>query len=225
MDLEHFESSFDDLLEEGESLSDQTEKERIEREIRATEASIAASKESLKGKIARAHAPLRREINKAIKKQEVYLDELKNQRDIIFKRIKGYERGSPEEDTAKAVLKAIRSGKMPSATPSQAMRGMGPQTVVIPPQSQDTGEMARMGQLVGQNLVNQITTKIHNDLAPKLNKITNALRTSAYQTDATNEHNVILRRDDFRRKVIDELKDLSNELPESHPVRRKINRL
>jgi len=74
-------------------------------------------------------------------------------------------------------------------------------------------------------MVEEIVKNLTDKLLPRLKKIDKRLKLAQAQSQATNEHNILMERALFRQQVIDELKWLSQLLPANHPVRLRINGL
>jgi hypothetical protein len=74
-------------------------------------------------------------------------------------------------------------------------------------------------------LYSKIIDRVNKRLTPQINEMDKALFLSDMQTRATNEHNLKMNKDVFRKEVTKELKQLAKYLPSNHPVKTRINRL
>jgi hypothetical protein len=95
-----------------------------------------------------------------------------------------------------------------------------PSTIVSAPrQSPEFADLQRT------QMVDEIVKNVTQRLIPRLKKIDKRLKLAQSQAKATDEHNIIMERELFRNKVINDLKWLSQMLPDGHPVRARIDRL
>jgi hypothetical protein len=80
----------------------------------------------------------------------------------------------------------------------------------------DLGVVAR----AAENELNQIPKEITDRIIPKLQEILKLLKLSKIQADATNEHRMIVKSDEFKRKVLTDLNRINRYLPMNHPFQR-----
>lgn len=90
---------------------------------------------------------------------------------------------------------------------------------------QSPGETGEFGDLARKDMVADIIKNITDTIVPRLKKIDKRLRLAAAQAQATDEHNILMEREMFRQKVINDLQWLSQILPPGHPVKTTIDRL
>lgn len=89
---------------------------------------------------------------------------------------------------------------------------------------QSPGETGEFGDLARKDMVADIIKNITDTIVPRLKKIDKKLRLAAAQAQATDEHNILMEREMFRQKVINDLQWLSQILPPGHPVKTTIDR-
>jgi len=94
-----------------------------------------------------------------------------------------------------------------------------PMMIQAPQETSDFKDLQR------SQMVDEIVKNVSDRLLPRLKKIDKRLKLAQAQAKATDEHNIIMERELFRKKVINDLKWLSQLLPNGHPIRDRIDRL
>lgn len=77
-------------------------------------------------------------------------------------------------------------------------------------------------KLAREDALNAISKRFRADIMPKLNAIYKMVDQGSLQTSATNEHNVIMNTQAYRRKVLNDIARISARLPKGHPLRNKL---
>lgn len=96
---------------------------------------------------------------------------------------------------------------------SQAQRG------TIEPRGRLGVEQARLAK---EDALNSISKRFRADIMPKLDAIYKMVDQGSLQTSATNEHNIIMNTQSYRRKVLNDIARISARLPKGHPLRNKM---
>lgn len=109
----------------------------------------------------------------------------------------------------------------PKATREEKIRGVVDRGIEEQ-RAQRAGVDPQHSRLAREDALNAISKRFRADIMPKLNAIYKMVDQGSLQTSATNEHNVIMNTQAYRRKVLNDIARISARLPKGHPLRNKM---